>query len=189
MKTAFKKSGIINLITCIFLSAFLFIACDKKLPVVQNIDILTLPSQTVKDFETVYSDSGLVKIVMSAPLLERYDRTSDPYIEFKSGIRVLFYDGHKDPVAEISSKYARFTDNENLWELRDSVVAVSEDDARIETELLYWDQPKDLFYTDRFVKITDKDQITMGTGFEYNRKQSRRKIKNVTAIFYINDEE
>ena len=189
MKPADKKSGIINLYVFIGLTAFFLISCDKKLPVIQNIDILTLPSQTVKDFETVYSDSGQVKIVMSAPLLERYDKSGDPYIEFKSGIRVLFYDGQKDPVAEISSKYARYTDSKYLWELRDSVVAVSEDEARIETELLYWDQPKDLFYTDRFVKITDKDQITMGTGFEYNRKQSKRKIKNVTAIFYINDEE
>ncbi|NSW95512.1 MAG: LPS export ABC transporter periplasmic protein LptC [Bacteroidales bacterium] len=186
MKRSERSPG---LLLCFSAFVLFLIACDKKLPVVQNIDILTLPTQTVKDFETVYSDSGQVKIVMSAPLLERYDKTGDPYIEFKSGLNVLFYEGNKEPVARISAKYARFTDSKNLWELRDSVVAVSEDGAKIETELLYWDQPKDLFYTDRFVKITDRDQITMGTGFEYNRKQSRRKIKNVTAIFYINDEE
>lgn len=184
-----KNPGYYVFIFCLSVTLLLSVGCDKKLPVVQNIDILTLPTQTVKNFETVYSDSGQVKIVMSAPLLERYEKTGDPYIEFKSGLNVLFFDGHKDPVAKVSSKYARYTDSKNLWELRDSVVAVSEDEAKIETELLFWDQPKDIFYTDRFVKITDKDQITMGTGFEYNRKQSRRRIKNVTAIFYINDEE
>lgn len=164
-------------------------SCEKKTITIQKIDILTLPTVTCKNLETVFTDSGLVKLIMSAPLLEKFEKTESPYTEFKSGVSVYFYDGHKEPVAYVTSKYAKYTENNDLWELRDSVIAVSEENDRIETELLFWDQQKDLFYTDRFVRITDEDQVTMGTGLEYNRKLSKRKIKNVTATFYINDEQ
>ena len=50
---------------------------------------------------------------------------------------------------------------------------------------LFWDQDKDLIYTDRFVKITNEDQIVMGTGFESDPRLNRRKIKNVSATIYL----
>ncbi len=76
-----------------------------------------------------------------------------------------------------------------LWELRDSVVVVSEKGEILETELLYWNEPKELVWSDRFVKITGKDEIIMGTGFESDPRLTRWKIKNVSATIYINDEQ
>jgi len=39
------------------------------------------------------------------------------------------------------------------------------------------------------VKITGKDEIIMGTGFESDPRLTRWKIKNVSATIYINDEQ
>ena len=189
MKASALKFKIQFINPALFFAVLTIISCEKKIGTIQKTDILTLPSVTVKNFETVYTDSGLINLAMSAPLLEKYENTDMPYSEFKSGIKVFFYDGHKDPVAWVSSKYAKYTDNKGLWELRDSVIAVNEKTFKIETELLFWDQQKDLFYTDRFVRITDEDQVTMGTGFEYNRRLSKRRIKNVSATFYVSDEQ
>ena len=83
-----------------------------------------------------------------------------------SGIKVVFYDGKKDPVGSVTAKYAKYTKSSNLWELRDSVVVVNERNDKLETEVLFWDQEKDLIYTDRFVKITNEDQIIHGNRFE-----------------------
>ena len=49
-------------------------------------------------------------------------------------------------------------------------------------------EPKDLIYSDRFVKITNEDQIVMGTGFESDPRLIRRKIKKVSATIYLKDE-
>jgi hypothetical protein len=38
------------------------------------------------------------------------------------------------------------------------------------------------------VKITNEDQTVMGTGFESDPQLTRRRIKNVTATIYLNDE-
>jgi LPS export ABC transporter protein LptC len=169
--------------------ALCIISCEKKTDTIQKIDILTLPSLTAKDFKTTYTDSGKVELVLSAPIMERYEKAETPYSEFRSGINVWFYDKHKDPVASVKANYAKFIENKNLWELHDSVVAVNEAGDRLETELLFWDQKKALIYTDRFVKITTEDQIIQGYGLESDPRLSKRRIKNMSAIIYINEEQ
>jgi len=121
--------------------------------------------------------------------MESYDKTDPAYSEFRSGLKVYFYDGQKEPVASVTAKFAKYTDNKNLWELQDSVVAVNETGEKLETELLFWDQKKSLIYTDRFVKITTEDQIIQGYGLESDPRLSNRKIKNLSATIYIKDEQ
>jgi len=160
-------------------------SCGKKMEVIKNSDILSLPSLTRKNFETVYTDSAKLMLIMSSPQLERYTNGEKPYSEFKQGIKVLFYDGHKEPVASFTSKYARLAEDTNIWELRDSVVAVNEKNERLETELLYWDQKKELVYTDRAVRISSEDEIVLGIGLESNPRFTNWWIKNVSATISI----
>ena len=176
-------------VVIIVVAAICFVSCEKKSTNYPTIDILALPSLTAKDFRTVYTDSGLIQLELSAPLMESYQRSETPYSEFKAGIKVLFHDGHKEPVASVTAKYAKYTDGKNLWELQDSVIAINEAGEKLETELLYWDQKKGLIYTDRFVKITTEDQIIQGYGLESDPKLSTRKIKNLSAIIYLKDEQ
>ncbi len=179
----------LNAITALIVIALSVISCEKKIGTIQKIDILTLPSLTAKDFKTTYTDSGKVQLILSAPIMETYEKTETPYSEFKSGINVFFHDGHEEPVASVRANYAKFTENKNLWELHDRVVAVNEAGDKLETELLFWDQKKDVIYTDRFVKITTEDQIIQGYGLESDPRLSKRRIKNMSAIIYINDEQ
>jgi LPS export ABC transporter protein LptC len=170
LKIQLKISEYLLRSVAILILATLFSSCDKKMEIIKNSDILSLPTMTVKDFETVYTDSARLQLVLSASLMERYTNVKPPYSEFKKGIKVLFYDGHKVPVGSFTSKYARYLDDKRLWELRDSVVAVNEKNERLETELLYWDQEKDLVSTDRFVKISTEDDVVMGIGLKANSR-------------------
>jgi LPS export ABC transporter protein LptC len=163
-------------------------ACDKKIDVIKKSDISSLPIMTVRDFETTYSDSARKQLVMTSPLMERYTNVKNPYSEFRSGIKVIFYDGKTAPAGTLSSKYARYAEDKKLWELKDSVVAVNENNEILETELLYWDQDKEVVYTDRFVRITSSDKIVMGTGLESDPRFQKWRIRNVSAQFYIDDE-
>jgi lipopolysaccharide export system protein LptC len=175
-------------IILLLISAQALVSCEKKSGNYPAIDILTLPSLTGKDFRTIYTDSGLVQLELFAPLMESYNRNDNPYTEFRKGIKVLFHDGHKDPVGSVTAKYAKYTQDKNLWELQDSVVAINEAGEKLETELLYWDEKKGTIFTDRFVKITTEDQIIQGYGLESDTRLTKRKIKNLSAIIYIKDE-
>jgi len=151
----------LNAFFSLIIIALSVVSCEKKSITYDKIDILTLPSLTARDFTTTYTDSGNIQLD----------------------------DGHDVPVASVTAKYAKYVDDKKLWELKDSVVAVNEAGERLETELLYWDQKKALIYTDRFVKITTEDQIIQGYGLESDPKLSKRRIKNLSAIIYIEEQE
>lgn len=180
----FRKLSIIFLIVII---SGIVLSCENKNSSIPKFDILSLPSLTAKAFETEFNDSGRLQITMSAPLLQKYDSKDNPFTEFTSGIHVVFYNGKITPEGNVTAKYAKYTNTNNLWELKDSVVVINESNGKLETELLYWDQQKDRIYTDRFVRITNQDQITLATGFESDSKLSVQKLKKVSAIIPLKD--
>ena len=179
----FRSHSVISMM--IFLS-LLVVSCEKKIPFIPKSDLLTLPSLTARDFRTVLNDSGRVQLIMSSPLMEKYDKADPPISEFRKGIKVDVFNGHDKPEAIVTARYAKCTSN-NLWELRDSVVIINENNEKLETELLFWNQEKDRIYTDRFVKITNEDVISQGIGFESDSHLTRRKILKVTADIYLKD--
>jgi len=174
-------------ILALTLISIIVLSCEKKIPVIQKSDLLTLPTLTAKNFNTILKDSGKVQFILSAPIVEQYDKATPPIAEFRSGIRVDSYSGQDKPTGRVTSKYAKCTSN-NLWELRDSVVVINENNEKLETELLFWNQEKDRIYTDRFVKITSEDEVSQGNGFESDSHLSKRRIFKVTAIIYLNNE-
>lgn len=188
------KKLLLKYLTCIpvvtlFAFSALFSSCENKLPSVAKSDISSLPSLTARDLKTVFNDSGRLQLILTAPIVEQYDSKETPYSEFKSGIRVLYFNLEGDTVARVTSKFAIYTKKSNNWELRDSVVVINEDGNRLETEVLNWDQAHDRIYTDRFVRITKEDEITMGTGLESDSRMRVVKIKKVSAIIPLKDEQ
>jgi len=110
------------------------------------------------------------------------------YSEFPEGIIVWFYDGDTIPSGHLSANFGRYYEEKNLWEVRDSVVALNEKNEILETELLFWNDAEDLIYTDKFVRITQEDKIIRGYGLESDPKFLSWTIKKVTATFYLDDE-
>jgi LPS export ABC transporter protein LptC len=187
MKSTISKFRIHTILIAIIVLCIIIQSCENKIPVIPKSDLLTLPSLTSRSFSTVLTDSGRIQLIMSSPLLEKYDKADPPYSEFKTGISVIVYNGKVTPQLRVTSKYAKCTNN-NLWELRDSVVVINEQNEKLETELLFWNQEKDLIYTDRFVKMTSQDEESQGIGFESDAHLTKRRIFKVTAIIYPPDE-
>jgi len=164
-------------------------SCDRKEVVVEDLQIKGLPTSSARDVETMYTDSGKVTMLVRTPLIQQFSEDEAPHTLFPEGLTVLFYDKQDKPQGSITSKYARYTDKDEVWELRDSVVAVSDKGEILETELLFWSQPRDKIWSDRFVRFTHDDQVVMGTGFDSDSRFSNWTIKNVTGTIYIRDEQ
>ena len=182
-----------NILTNIFKAVLLvgtalFFSCRDNIEIINSSFSEDVPTQVAENFITTYTDSALMQMRMEAPLMEYYGKMDEPYSDFPLGIIVYFYDGNREPTAHISAKYGRYYEAKKLWEVRDSVVALNEKNELLETELLFWDDSKNLIYTDRFVKITQQEQIIRGYGLESDPRFSSWKIKNVTATLYLDDE-
>lgn len=168
----------------------LFFSCREKIDFIDTTINEDLPTQVVEDFLTIFSDSARLRLRMEAPIMKYYGRMEEPYSDFDRGLKVYFYDNpdSKEPSGSLISKFARYHEADKLWEVRDSVVAINEKGEILETELLYWNEEKELIYTDRFVRIIQTDQIIMGTGLESDIRFSRWIIKNVSGTITMDDE-
>lgn len=185
-----KRLHILNKISIAVLvsGTALFFSCRNNIEIINRSIDENTPTQIAENFVTVYTDSALLQMRMEAPLMEYYGKMEEPYSDFPEGIIVYFYDGNNEPTGHISAKFGRYYEAKKLWEVKDSVVALNEKNEILETELLFWDEENELIYTDKFVRITQQDQIIRGYGLESDPKFLKWTIKNVTATLYLEDE-
>jgi len=142
------------------------------------------PLEHIKVLETIYSDSGIVRVKVTAPELKKIG-TNQLITELPGGLHIEFFDQHLNVESELRAKYAIHFENERKWEARNDVVVVNKKGERLNTEKLIWDERKELLSSDQHVKITTAEEVIFGNGFEANQDFSRYKILNVTGVLTI----
>lgn len=151
--------------------------------------ISSLPTQSGRNIETVYTDSAKLQLIIRAPEMNRFTMNKEePYIEFPKGIDVEFYSKEEEIQSTLEANYAIYYEAKELWEARHNVVAVNKEGEVLNTESLFWDEKKKLIYSDKFVKITTVDEVIFGEGFEANQDFTDWKIRKVTGTLYIENE-
>ena len=170
--------------------AVLFSSCSNN-----NVSKLTLnhppgsPNIVADSIVAIQSDSAIIQNKLTAPRLLIYDDIPEPYTEFPDGFFFVQYNANQEIASSISASYGKHYDKKNLWEARQNVIAVSEAGDTLKTELLYYDEDKELIYSDQFVKFIQKDRIITGTGFESDLQMKNSSIKNIQGDFEIEVEE
>lgn len=158
---------------------------------IQTINQVTIdknaPSETMKDVELMYSDSGKVRMKLSGPQLDRFN-VEKPYVEFPKGVNVLFYDDSLKVDSKLKADYGIRWEKEGKMEVKRNVEVVNIKNEKLNTEDLIWEEGKDKIYTDAFVKITTKDEVMYGDGLESNRDFTKYKIKNIKGTIALQDE-
>lgn len=128
-----------------------------------------------KDIEMFYSENGMVKIRIQAPVLTRY-LTEDPYTEFNDGLHVDFYNDSSRVISVLTANYGIRYEKELKTIVRNNVIVVNEKGEQLSTEELIWDERKSLIYSEKFVKITTDNEVIYGEGLEADERMTRYKI-------------
>jgi LPS export ABC transporter protein LptC len=164
-------------------------SCENKLEVVNTITSKEkLPAESATDIEIFYSESGKVKMKLTAPKLDRF-YGEIPYVEFPQGIYVAFFDSIGRMETSLKSNYAIHKEAEKIMEAKYDVEVVNEKGEVLNTEHLIWNQNTETIQTDKFVKITTADEILMGEGLEADQQFTRYKILKPTGIINIRENE
>jgi LPS export ABC transporter protein LptC len=143
--------------------------------------------ERAEEVEILYSDSAKVRVrIVGATMLTYLDR-SNPRQEFPDGVVVDFFGPDETVTSKLSAKYAVRYENKGEVHVRDSVVWLSVDDKKLETEELIWDERKEKIYTQKFVVITRPDEIIYGHGFETNQDFSYTKINAIEGRLKVED--
>ncbi len=146
------------------------------------------PVEQIRGLETLYSDSGQVKVRVRSPELRKLTSPSN-ITEMPQGIHIEFFDNQMNVESELKAKYAVHYEVERRWEARKDVVVVNKKGEMLNTELLVWNERKEKLTSDQHVKITTKDEIIFGNGFEANQDFSVYKIFNVKGRITVKKQE
>lgn len=149
-----------------------------------------IPTFIIKELETYYSDSGMVKVKIIAPEMTRFERGKIRFDEYPHGIKVTFFDEYLNTTATLTSQYAKYFIDDELWEARNNVEVINyAEDESLNTEVLFWDLQKEKIYSDKFVRIKTYNEILFGRGFESNQDFTQWRILKPTGKIMIEDED
>ena len=173
--------------------AILF-SCDNDITKVEKFpDAEQLPIIHTTGFQTIYSDSAVVRIKITGPELKEFEETDDreAFIEFPQGIQALFYNQSGKPVSSLDAEYAIFWKKIEQFEARTNVVVKNfEEKQELYTEELFWDKEEEKIWSDKFVKIITEKGPTYGEdGFESDQNFTKFRIKKSRGQMRVEEDE
>lgn len=169
---------------------FLVVSCTNNLDVINAIEDKEDKATVIaKNSEILYTEKGLVKLKIYAPVTKSYQNAENPYNEFPDGITVYTYSDSMEIESELTSKYANYSDFKQIWTASNNVIAKNKKGEILNTEHLFWNQKKKIIYTDDMVKITTPDGIQYGQGFISDETFTNWEIKKPKGYYYIESQE
>ena len=173
-----------SIIVCFLV--FLFSSCSNDPKVVETFaPNENFPSETIKEAELTYTEKGKVKVKIIAKKIERY--TASSTINFSGGIIVYFYNDSAIITSTLTAEEAIIDEKKEQMMAQVNVELVNHKQEKLNTEQLIWDEKSNLIFTEKTVRITTKEEVIFGEGFESTPDFSSYKITNVRGSINIKD--
>jgi LPS export ABC transporter protein LptC len=175
----------------IALAMLLSVSCENDIQKINSItNSVNLPDATGKSFESIYSDSSMVKVRIVGKEIRQFNNNKRPYVEFPQGLTAYFYDDSLNIESVINASYVIYYREEGLWEAKNDVEAKNfKTGEQLNTEHLFWDEEKKLIYSTTYSRIVNKDGTFYGQeGFEANQDLTWWKLKGTKGTVSIRDE-
>jgi LPS export ABC transporter protein LptC len=154
-----------------------------------NLETKVLPISTSVNMVLHFSDSAELKVVLSAPLLQRFTGVKgEPYDLLPEGLQIDFYDSLGNVDGQVESKYAIYYPKKEILELSKDVIVSNNLGDRLNTEQLTWNSKTHRVKSDDFVKFTTEDEIIYGDGFEANQDLTDYTMNHIKGTIAVDDE-
>lgn len=146
-----------------------------------------LPKEWAENVTIHFSDSGLLRALITAPRLERYTEGRERYNLMPKGIHARFFDSVGAETSGIRAGYAIEFPDKRIVETRNNVQVVNETGDTLFTEYLVWNRNTRLISTEASVRIiTHENEVIFGkNGMEADEKFTRWRIKHITESSLI----
>jgi len=158
-------------------------ACENDLQKIKAISAMqsSLPVDTTRGVDVIYSDSAIVKGRLLTPLLIKYS-TAKPYDVMPQGVKVISFDKLGKEDGNIVADSAVQLETENITRFYKNVIVTTGDGTTFRTEELIWDQPKKTFFSTKpFEMVRPNGDITQGIDFKSDDKLEHAVWKSGTA--------
>lgn len=167
--------------TVIFSLAIALFACTNKPEEINEYLAADIRSgvERGKNIRIIYSDSAVVKAIIHAPVMERYNEPGNSKDVFPKGILLEFLDQNKVVKSWIKAETAVRDEKTNKITAKGNVNCYDNENKKIETSELIFDEIERIAYTEKLVRITNpvKGDTTYGFGFKANQDFTKFEIK------------
>lgn len=181
-----RQSLYIKILKAVVLSGCFFVcSCHNSYQEVQDLARKKVAMDKATEVESYLSQNGAVRAKLTAPLMTMM-RNDTPKTEFPKSLRVDFFDSVKIQ-SKLFAKYGLYYTNKRLVFLRDSVVVFNMQGDTLRCEELWWDQDKELIYTNVPVHIRKPDEKIDGTGLTADQNFSHWTITNAKGPINVPD--
>jgi LPS export ABC transporter protein LptC len=152
-------------------SCFFMAACENDVDAVKALGARVSGIDVGKDVAIYVSNDGKLGAKLTASLMNRYLEDSSKMIEFPQSIHVDFYKDSNQIESQLSAKYAKYKETENIVYLKDDVVIFNTLGDTLWCKEMYWDQNTGKFYTEQDVVVKQHSPLAKiyGKGLEANQ--------------------
>lgn len=170
-----------------FLLLYLSTGCreEQKVDISHTLDSSQMPTMSTRNISTLISDSGITQYKIVAPLWNIYDAADTPYWHFPKGLYLEKFDHNYDVIATVAADSAKFFKPQRLWRLDGDVEMTKKPDELFLTPQVFWDQRRQILYSDTFIHIENATHIIEGTGFESDENLGSYRILHPNGIFPV----
>ncbi len=162
------RIGILRMALPLAGSAVLLFSCEGKPAADNSAQDEAMMTMYSEDLDVVESKNGRKSYHFSTPLMEEYGLAREPYREFRKGVRIVTFndDSVSSVDATLTSNYAIYYTNRELWEARGNVVAETAGGRTLYTQQLFWNAKTKRIYSNVDSKIVQSDGVFYGEGLE-----------------------
>ena len=167
----------------VFLLSVIMISCTNDPKLVQ--EFVSDKEQAIEQVlgaELLHTENGKVKVKVIAGKIERF-ANRQPQLVFSEGLKVLFYKDSLNLQSTLLADNASMDEEKNIMLARNNVELISNDNKKLETEELIWDEKKNKIYTEKKVKITTGKEVVFGEGFVSTPDFTEYSIKKINGTF------
>jgi LPS export ABC transporter protein LptC len=143
------------------------------------------PTEHGKKVEILYTDSGLVRVRLTAQIMNHFTyNVKEHYTEMPKGLYLEFFNDSSKVKTTLKANYGIRYEDTKKTEVKYKVQVVNASGEILNTEQLFWDETTRKIYTKEFVKITTKKEVLTGKGMEANEDFTEWEIQNITGHHY-----
>ena len=152
-------------------SCFFMASCENDVDAVKALGARISGIDVGKDVAIYISNDGKLGAKLTSPLMNRYLEDSSKMIEFPLSIHVDFYKDSNQVESQLSAKYAKYKETENIVFLKEDVIIFNTLGDTLWCKEMYWDQNTGKFYTEKDVVVKQHNPLAKiyGKGLEANQ--------------------
>jgi len=143
------------------------------------------PLRQAENITMHYAEKERLKVVLTAKKFNEFNNGDQ---EFPEGIYLEFYDETGKITSTLRANTAFHFKLENKWRGRGNVVVINlEKEQQLNTEELFWLPATKKIFTEKFVTITDHQDVIYGTHLKANQDLSNYSLRGTSGEVSVKD--